>query len=110
MSEPKLRGVFTPNIVPQDNAGNINERELRRYVDWLIDKGISGLYPNGSTGEFTRFSAEERHEIIRIVADQTAGRVPIMAGAAEANLRDTLSACDAYARLGCAAAAICPPF
>ena len=110
MAEPKLRGVFTPHVVPLDREGNINERELRRYIDWLIDKGVSGLYPNGSTGEFTRFSPEERHEIIRIVASQAAGRVPVMAGAAEANLRDTLAACDAYAEMGCAAAAICAPY
>ena len=43
---------------------------LRRYVDWLIDRGVHGLYPNGSTGEFTRFTAEERRRIIEIIADQ----------------------------------------
>jgi len=110
MSTAKLQGVFTPNLVPLDRAGNINEAELRRYVEWLIEKGVSGLYPNGSTGEFTRFSPEERRQIIQIVASQTQGRVPILAGAAEANVRDTLSACEAYAQMGCAAAAICPPY
>jgi len=110
MSEPKLRGVFTPNMVPLDRAGDINEGELRRYVDWLVVKGVSGLYPNGSTGEFTRFSPEERKRIIEIVADEGHGRVPILAGAAEANLRDTLAACEVYARLGCSAAAICGPY
>ena len=62
-----LRGVFTPNLVPLDDRGNINEAELRRYVDWLIDRGVHGLYPNGSTGEFTRFTPEERRRIMRIV-------------------------------------------
>jgi len=110
MSQGKLRGVFTPNLVPLDRKGMINEAELRRYVDWLIDMGVSGLYPNGSTGEFTRFSPDERRWIIHIVADQAKGRVPILAGAAEANVRDTLAACEAYAEMGCTAAAICAPF
>ena len=110
MSDMKIRGVLTPNMVPLDNKGAIHEGELRRYVDWLIDNGISGLYPNGSTGEFTRFSPDERRWIIHIVADQTNGRVPILAGAAEANIRDTLSACEAYAEMGCTAAAICAPY
>ena len=82
----RLAGIFTPNIVPLDNRGDINEPELRRYVDWLIERGVHGLYPNGSTGEFTRFTAEERRRIIEIIADQTRGRVPILAGAAEANV------------------------
>ncbi|MCP3695214.1 MAG: dihydrodipicolinate synthase family protein, partial [Planctomycetaceae bacterium] len=46
MSNPqKLEGIFTPNIVPLDDQGNINESETRRYVDWLIDHGVHGLYP-----------------------------------------------------------------
>src|SRR5687767_4466252 len=53
----KLSGIFTPHMVPLDARGEINEAELRRYIDWLIDSGVHGLYPNGSTGEFTRFTA-----------------------------------------------------
>jgi dihydrodipicolinate synthase/N-acetylneuraminate lyase len=106
----RLRGIFTPNIVPLDSRGEIHEAELRRYVDWLIDRGVHGLYPNGSTGEFTRFTAEERVRIIEIIADQNQGRVPILAGAAEANVRETLRACRRYHELGCRAVAIVSPF
>lgn len=106
----KLEGIFTPNLVPLDDRGEINEPELRRYVDWLIERGVHGLYPNGSTGEFTRFVAEERRRIVEIIADQTAGRVPILAGAAEANVRETLKACEHYASLGVRAVAIVAPF
>ena len=106
----RLRGIFTPNMVPLDDQGCINETELRRYVDWLIEGGVHGLYPNGSTGEFTRFTPEERRRIIQIVVDQTAGRVPILAGAAEANVRETLAACEYYCGLGVRAVAIVAPF
>ncbi|WP_437229003.1 dihydrodipicolinate synthase family protein [Planctomicrobium sp. SH661] len=106
----RLRGVFTPNLVPLDTRGDINEGELRRYVDWLIDRGVHGLYPNGSTGEFTRFSVEERRRIVEIIADQVDGRVPILAGAAEANVKETLAACEFYAGLGIRAVAIVAPF
>lgn len=106
----RLQGIFTPNIVPLDGAGNIHEGELRRYTDWLIDRGVHGLYPNGSTGEFLRFTAEERREIIAIMVDQAAGRVPILAGAAEANTRETIKACEYYHELGARAVAIVAPF
>src|ERR1035437_4722203 len=56
----KLQGIFTPTLVPLDERGQINEPELRRFISWLIDHGVHGLYPNGSTGEFTRFSEAER--------------------------------------------------
>lgn len=106
----RLTGIYTPNIVPLDDRGEINEPELRRYVDWLIDRGVHGLYPNGSTGEFTRFTAEERRRVIEIMADQTRGRVPILAGAAEANTRETIRACEHYHKLGARAVAIVSPF
>jgi len=110
MSTGRLQGIFTPNLVPLTTDGDINEPEFRRYVDWLIDKGVHGLYPNGSTGEFTRFTVEERRRIVEIIADQTRGRVPILAGAAEANVRETLRACEHYASLGVRAVAIVAPF
>jgi dihydrodipicolinate synthase/N-acetylneuraminate lyase len=105
-----LQGVFTPNLVPLDERGRVDEAELRRYVDWLIDRGVHGLYPNGSTGEFTRFTPEERREIMRIVCDQCRGRVPVLAGAAEANVKETIAACEAYHGFGATAVAIVSPF
>ena len=60
--------------------------------------------------ESTRLTAEERRRIIEIIADQTRGRVPILAGAAEANVKETVRACEYYHSLGCRAVAIVSPF
>lgn len=111
MSNPKrFSGILTPNITPVDANGNVDEDLLRGYVDWLIDHGVDGLYPNGSTGEFVRFTAEERRRIVKIVVDQTRGRVPVLAGAAEANAKETIAACNAYGEMGVTAVAIVAPF
>jgi 4-hydroxy-tetrahydrodipicolinate synthase len=109
-SAARLHGIFTPNIVPLDDRGRIHERELRRYTSWLIDRGVHGLYPNGSTGEFTRFMPDERRQIVAIMVDETRGRVPILAGAAEANVKETIAACEYYHGLGVRAVAIVSPF
>jgi len=106
----KITGILTPHLVPLDERGEIHEAELRRYVDWLIARGVHGLYPNGSTGEFIRFTPAERRLIVRIVCEQAAGRVPVLAGAAEANVRETVAACEAYAGYGARAVAIVSPF
>jgi dihydrodipicolinate synthase/N-acetylneuraminate lyase len=107
---PKITGILTPHMVPLDDQGQIHEAELRRYVDWLIEQGVHGLYPNGSTGEFVRFTPDERRQIVKIVCHQAAGRVPVLAGAAEANARETIRACEAYAGFGARAVAIVSPF
>jgi 4-hydroxy-tetrahydrodipicolinate synthase len=106
----KLSGIFTPNLVPFDAKGRINEDELRRMVNWLIEKGVTGLYPNGSTGEFIRLSLEERKRVIQIVVEENAGRVPVLAGAAEANLDMILDVSKVYANLGCAAVSVTGPY
>ena len=105
-----FRGIFVPNIVIFDADGNINFGEMERYIAWLIDAGIHGLYPNGSTGEFVRLSAAERREVVRIIANVNQGRVPILAGASEANVRDVLEAADFYARLDVDAISLVPPY
>ena len=89
-----LTGIFVPNVVPLHGDGQVNEKELRRLVDFLIDRGVNGLYPNGSTGEFLRFTPTERHQIVSIVVDQAAGRVPVMGGAAEPTVAETIRVCE----------------
>ena len=106
----KLEGIFTPLLVPLDERDRVNEPEFRRFVSWLIERGVHGVYPNGSTGEFTRFTAEERRRIVQVVAEECGGRVPILAGAAEANVKETLAACEAYVEMGARAVAIVAPF
>jgi len=106
----RITGILTPNITPVDERGRVDEDTLRGYVDWLIDRGVDGLYPNGSTGEFVRFTPAERLQIAKIVIEQAGGRVPVLVGAAEANAAETISACNAYGQMGAAAVAIVAPF
>jgi 4-hydroxy-tetrahydrodipicolinate synthase len=110
MAASPISGILTPHMVPLDGRGRIDEAELRRYVSWLIDRGVHGLYPNGSTGEFLRFTAEERRQITSIVCDEARGRVPVVAGAAEANVAETIRACEHCLAAGAAAVAVVAPF
>jgi 4-hydroxy-tetrahydrodipicolinate synthase len=105
-----FKGIFCPNIVIFDEKGAINYPEMERYIDWLVRAGIHGLYPNGSTGEFVRLSVEERKEVVRIVVDVNKGRVPVLAGASEANLRDILDMAEFYAGIGVDAISLVPPY
>ncbi len=109
-SANRISGILTPNLTPVDPRGQVDEDCLRGYVDWLIDRGVHGLYPNGSTGEFIRFTPAERRRIVQVVVDQNRGRVPILAGAAEANAHETIAACEAYGAMGVRAVAIVAPY
>jgi dihydrodipicolinate synthase/N-acetylneuraminate lyase len=105
-----ITGILTPHMVPLDGRGRIDEDELARYVAWLVEKGVHGLYPNGSTGEFVRFTPEERRRIVRVVCEAAGGRVPVVAGAAEANVAETIAACEHCLEAGARAVAVVSPF
>jgi len=110
MAASRIQGIFVPNMVPFDKDGKVNEPELRRYVNWLIDQGVDGLYPNGTTGEFVRLTAEERRRLIAVIVEEVRGRVPIIAGAADPSARETLRACEYYASLGVRSCAVVAPY
>ncbi len=104
-----LEGIFTPTIVPYDSQGRIDEDQLRRMVRWIGEKGVTGFYPNGSTGEFIRLSFEERKQVTRIVVEESGGK-PVLAGASEPNIDLVLEMCAYCADLGCRAVSITGPY
>ena len=107
---PAITGILVPHMVPLDAKGRIDEEELFRYVQWLVDRGVHGLYPNGSTGEFLRFTVEERRKIVQIVCKAAAGRVPVVAGAAEGTAAETIRACEHCLEAGARAVAVVAPY
>lgn len=82
MSDSKLRGVFVPMITVFKEDGSIDEEGIRRQVNFLIENGVHGIIPCGSTGEFIALNLDERKRVAKIVVEEAAGRVPIYVGTA----------------------------
>ena len=76
---PELHGVLSALLTPFSPDGRVDEPTLRAVVDRSIDGGVGGVVACGSTGEFTALTAGERREVVEVVVDQTAGRVPVVA-------------------------------
>ncbi len=86
----KPQGIIPPIITPFTEAGEINEPVLRQLVDHLIGQGVHGLFPLGTTGEFYALDLSESKRVLSIVKEQTAGRVPLYAGANHITTRGTI--------------------
>ncbi len=81
-SNPKLlRGVIPPVCTPFTADYAIDEKSLRRLINYLLDGGVTGLFVLGSTSEVAYLTDKRRADVIRIAIDETAGRVPVVAGA-----------------------------
>lgn len=81
-TNPKLlRGVVPPVCTPFTADYEVDEKSLRRLVNHLIDGGVHGLFVLGSTSEVAYLTDKRRADVLRIAIDETAGRVPVVAGA-----------------------------
>lgn len=81
-NNPKLlRGVIPPVCTPFTADYEVDEKSLRRLINYLLDGGVTGLFVLGSTSEVAYLSDKRRADVIRIAIDETAGRVPVVAGA-----------------------------
>ena len=83
-----LHGVFPYLVSPLDEAGRVNRDVLARLVEHLIEAGVHGLTPLGSTGEFAYLDREQRLEIVDVVVRAARGRVPVIAGVAATTTRE----------------------
>jgi len=75
-----FRGVYTALVTPFKSDESIDEDALRRLVESQIEGGVAGIVPMGTTGESPTVTHDENVDVVRIVADQAAGRVAVIAG------------------------------
>ncbi|MDD4945241.1 MAG: dihydrodipicolinate synthase family protein, partial [Rhodoferax sp.] len=80
LSQPPLTGSIVALITPMLADGSVDYPALRKLIDWHVDQGTDCVGVVGTTGESPTVSVAEHCEIIRVAVEQSAGRVPIMAG------------------------------
>lgn len=89
--EPRIGGIITPILTPFYEDESINFDELRHQVNRLVEAGVGGIFPFGTNGEAYALSDDEKIEILKVVVDETKGRVPVYAGTGCITTRDTIA-------------------
>jgi 4-hydroxy-tetrahydrodipicolinate synthase len=97
---PDFHGVFPYLVTPLDPDGHVRDDVLGRLCDDLIDAGVHGLTPLGSTGEFAYLNLEQRSVVVKTTIEAAQGRVPVIAGVASTATADAVAQARAYERLG----------
>lgn len=75
------RGIIPPMITPLTDAGQVDYEVLKQLTNHLIEQGVHGLFPMGTTGEFYAFDNDTFRKILATVKEAAAGRVPVYGGA-----------------------------
>ena len=90
-SKGPIRGSIVALITPMLADGSVDYPALRKLIDWHIAEGTDCIGVVGTTGESPTVSVEEHCEIIRVSVEQSAGRVPIMAGCGGNSTREAIA-------------------
>ncbi|MCV9877861.1 dihydrodipicolinate synthase family protein [Brenneria izbisi] len=76
----KFSGIIPPVSSTFDSNGNIDKAAMKEVADFLINKGVDGLFYLGTGGEFSQMNAPQRMAFAEEAVAVTAGRVPVLIG------------------------------
>ena len=100
--------ILVPPVAVLRN-GELYEAGMTRYFLWMAGHGISGLFLNGSTGEFTILSDEQKVETVRIARRAVESKMFLIAGAIAGSPELVCGLAARYKEAGADAVAVCPP-
>ncbi|NQK49741.1 N-acetylneuraminate lyase [Streptococcus suis] len=105
----KYHGIIPAFYACYDEAGEISSERVKALVQYFIDKGVQGLYVNGSSGECIYQSVVDRKQILEAVMEVAKGKLTIINHVACNNLKDSVELARHSEELGVDAIAAIPP-
>lgn len=100
MAQQEFHGVFPYLVSPVDAQGRVLDEVLARLVEHLVEAGVHGLTPLGSTGEFAYLDWAQRRRVVEVVLEANAGRVPVVAGVAATTSAEAVRQTREFAAMG----------
>jgi 4-hydroxy-tetrahydrodipicolinate synthase len=104
------KGIMPALVTPFDRKGNLIEDGFKQVVDYTIGKGVTGIVPAGTTGEFIYMEPAERKNLLDLAVKFAEDRVPVVAGTGESSTKATIELTKYAADIGCAATLVVSPY
>lgn len=83
-------GVVVPTVTPLNEREEVQLDELKKVNQHMIDGGVHGLFPLGTTGEFARLDDDQKEQVAKITVEQAAGKLPVYIGVGDTGTRKVL--------------------
>lgn len=105
----KYRGIIPAFYACYDEEGNVSGERVQALTRHFIEKGVKGVYVNGSSGECIYQSVEERKIVLEHVMKAAEGKLTVIAHVACNNTSDSKKLAAHAQALGVDAIAAIPP-
>ena len=103
-------GVLTAMITPMLPDGGVDEAGLRAQVRRQCASGVHGIFCLGTNGEFYVFDESEKERIMRVVVEEAAGALPVIAGVGCVTTAQTVRLAQAAQEIGVDAVSVITPY
>lgn len=103
------KGIIPPVVTPITEDGQFNEPVYRQLLKHLLDNGVHGLFPFGTTGEFYAFTNEDYRHILEVTVEVAAGKVPVYAGTSHITTKGTIALVKVAKEVGVDAVSVLTP-
>ncbi|HSZ03891.1 MAG TPA: dihydrodipicolinate synthase family protein [Solirubrobacteraceae bacterium] len=103
------RGIFPSLATPFTDTGDLDLAGQRAITRFALDGGAHGLICFGLAGEVFRITPQERIELLRAIAQETNGAVPVLAGVGTEATHTSVRLAKAAADAGADGVVIPPP-
>lgn len=105
----KYYGIIPAFYAAYDEAGEVSPEGVRALTQYFIDKGVKGLYVNGSSGECIYQSVADRKLVLENVMAVAKGKLTIINHVACNSTKDSIELAKHSEELGVDAIAAIPP-
>ncbi|CAM4213024.1 4-hydroxy-tetrahydrodipicolinate synthase [Erysipelothrix inopinata] len=106
----EIKGIIPAMVTPMDENQKVDVEATHRHIDFLISKGVHGLFILGTNGEFHVLNKQEKIDFAKIVVDYTQGRVPVYAGAGACGTQDAIELAQGLESVGVDALSVITPY
>lgn len=106
----RLRGVIVAMPTPMEASGAIDLTATAHLVDWLVGRGVDGIFVCGTTGEGPLLDDDERVAVTRAAVAAARGRVPVVAQVGATTTAQTTALAQRCADAGADALAVVTPY
>lgn len=105
-----LGGIIVPIVTPFHSNETLNERGLRRLVQYLVSQGVHGIFACGSQGEFHTLTMDERKRVLQVVVEEVRGQVLVLAHTGAITTRESIELTEHAGEAGADAVSLITPY
>lgn len=109
MSKP-IAGIVVAMITPFNADESLDEEGLRTVVRFLVERGVHGLFPGGSQGEFYALTTAERQRVLEVTLEAAGDKALVVAHVGAITTREAITLARHAEAVGADAAAAITPF